>query len=183
MSDVYFKACREWYSNSINRPTCQHNNNIPLHIVNLLPFQRLFVLSIFPQICTPIKTSLQEYISHKILLWCKLWERSFNNFKGAYTLQKIFHGTENFPRTSCAVRFFLKKKSYCACGPRKIFRSVENFLKCICTITVHPLWNIHFLALFWGGISIRLSEWWGDVYTDNKEISNSIPLIKMFNSW
>ena len=25
--------------------------------------------------------------------------------KGAYTLQKIFHGTENFPRTACTVRF------------------------------------------------------------------------------
>ena len=58
--------------------------------------------------------------------------------KGAYTLQKIFHRTENFPRTACAVRFFLKKKSYCACGPRKIFRSVENFPKCICTFTLWP---------------------------------------------
>ena len=55
------------------------------------------------------------------------------NLKGAYTLHKIFHGTENFPRTACAVRFFLKKKLYCACGPQKIFRSVENFMKCICT--------------------------------------------------
>ena len=27
--------------------------------------------------------------------------------KGGYTLQKNFHGTENFPRTACAVRFFL----------------------------------------------------------------------------
>ena len=27
--------------------------------------------------------------------------------EGAYTLQKIFHGTEIFPRTACAVRFFL----------------------------------------------------------------------------
>ena len=26
--------------------------------------------------------------------------------KCAYTLQKIFHGTENFPRTACAVGFF-----------------------------------------------------------------------------
>ena len=57
-----------------------------------------------------------------------------NETKGAYTLQKIFHGTENFPRSACAVRFFLKKKSYCTCGPRKIFLSVENFLKCICTL-------------------------------------------------
>ena len=58
-------------------------------------------------------------------------------YKGGYTLQKIFHGTENLPRTACAVRFFLKKKSYCACGPRKIFRSVENFLKCISTLTTY----------------------------------------------
>ena len=28
---------------------------------------------------------------------------------------------------------FFTKKSYCACGPLKIFRSVENFLKCKCT--------------------------------------------------
>ena len=61
---------------------------------------------------------------------------SFANWqsKGAYTLQKIFHGTEIFSRTACAVRFFLKKKLNCACGPRKIFRFVENFLKCICTL-------------------------------------------------
>ena len=61
--------------------------------------------------------------------------------KGENTLQKIFHGTEDFPRTACAVRFFRKKKSYCACGSRKIFRSVENFLKCICTLmnTFKPL--------------------------------------------
>ena len=66
----------------------------------------------------------------------KSFHNGYFDIKGAYTLQKIFHETENFPRTACAVRFFRKKKSYCACGPRKIFRSVENFLKCICTFKV-----------------------------------------------
>ena len=59
------------------------------------------------------------------------------NLKGAYTLHKIFHGTEYFPRTACAVQFFLKKKLYCACGPQKIIRSVENFMKCICTFNLN----------------------------------------------
>ena len=61
----------------------------------------------------------------------------FMLFKGPYTLQKIFHGTENLPWNAFAVRFFLKKKSYCAYGPRKISRSVENFLKCICTFRIY----------------------------------------------
>ena len=57
--------------------------------------------------------------------------------KGAYILHKIFHRTENFMWTACAVQFFLQKKSYCTCGPRKIFRSVENFMKYICTFKVN----------------------------------------------
>ena len=52
---------------------------------------------------------------------------------------RCIYTQENFPRNGkfsvdrMRSTIFLKKKSYCACGPRKIFRSVGNFLKCICT--------------------------------------------------
>ena len=51
-------------------------------------------------------------------MWYEFWERfrisHITEISGAYTLQKIFHGTENFPRTACAVRFLP-------------MRSAENF--------------------------------------------------------
>ena len=61
---------------------------------------------------------------------------------------RCIYTSENFPRNGkfsadrMRSTIFSKKKSYCACGRRKTFRSVENFLKCICTlILILWIWN------------------------------------------